>query len=546
LAWLTDPQAPRLCLVTGSKRCGKSQLLAWLIGHGTRPGTTLERRVHSFVPLSGQTARTAAWAIAEHLSIAARTPGELIQTLAADPRRTVIVLPDFHAADGPDGLTELILALLELDHVRLIVETRSGHPQARTLATCSPAQMDLDEAQWTDSVRYAAWTAEHPDDIPDEHEAPRAHPNVDLNDPSAFCTADPWSVSALYEHSHDLHGGLRAAWLRAGQSLTREQDHADRALVLRAALGDDADPRHAQSLAELHAGSTWELAWTRVRGDIRPPWPGPARALAAGRGQRAGTILVADHMGTVRAVNEADAAALGRLPQAKAQPRAIASWPDGTVLVLDNHGHLHCHKATQPASTGLHALFDDQPTPLDHLVQAASDHLKDTPGTAMTATGQTIAVADASGAVHAFLPSAETPVPRTSRLHDGTVTALTAVELTDADGQPSSALLYSGGADGHVRAWRTDTAPLASPIISRPCAVTSLSAAHTPCGLVLAVSWADALVEHHAFDAGALRRFVPGLPVQAVTLTAAGHLVIGTDQALICLRPTSDKPQQLA
>lgn len=38
LGWLADPQAPALCLVSGSAGCGKSMLLAWLVRHGSRRG----------------------------------------------------------------------------------------------------------------------------------------------------------------------------------------------------------------------------------------------------------------------------------------------------------------------------------------------------------------------------------------------------------------------------------------------------------------------------------------------------------------------------
>jgi hypothetical protein len=53
LGWLADPAAPALCLVTGGPGSGKSALLGWQAGHGTRPGTVPERRVHAFAPLTG-------------------------------------------------------------------------------------------------------------------------------------------------------------------------------------------------------------------------------------------------------------------------------------------------------------------------------------------------------------------------------------------------------------------------------------------------------------------------------------------------------------
>ncbi|MYS08828.1 hypothetical protein GTW71_20815, partial [Streptomyces sp. SID6041] len=83
------------------------------------------------------------------------------------------------------------------------------------------------------------------------------------------------------ESAAEDHGGLRPAWMRAGQSLCREQDPADRALVLLSALGDGADPRLRPALADLAQGSPWRLRWARHRGDLTPPWPGPVTVLGA-------------------------------------------------------------------------------------------------------------------------------------------------------------------------------------------------------------------------------------------------------------------------
>lgn len=133
LGWPADPTAPRLCLLTGSGNSGKSQLLAWLVTHSTRPGTAPERRVHGFVPLAGQGVRTALWTLADQLGMAARAPGELLAELSADPRRTVLVLPDLHAATDPYALADMVGALAGLEHVRILVEARTGHEVVPTL-----------------------------------------------------------------------------------------------------------------------------------------------------------------------------------------------------------------------------------------------------------------------------------------------------------------------------------------------------------------------------------------------------------------------------
>ncbi|MFF4713576.1 hypothetical protein ACFY2V_19590 [Streptomyces eurythermus] len=536
LAWLADARAPRLCVVTGSADCGKSSLLAWLIGHGTRGGERPERRVHGFVPLVGQTALTTAWTLAQQLSVAARTPGELLTALAADERRTVLVLPELHAAEDPTGIADLARALAELPHLRVLVEVRNGSTEAGVLSKSPSAVMNLDEAQWTDPERYAEWAAGRSATEPAPAPGPAA---VDLDDPAAVCAADPWQVSVRYERSGDDHGGLRAAWLRAGVSLTLEQSPAERAVVLLAALGDDADPRLPDRLAALADGAAWRVVWRRVRGDIRPPWPGPARALSSGRGHLAGTVLVADHQGTVRLVRETDAASAGRLPEPVGQVAALAVTAKGDALVLDSRGGLHVRPGPPaPRATGLSALLEDGPTPLEQLVETVRARLGNRCRT-LAACGDGLTVADETGHVHAFASRDE----ETVRLHEGAVTALAALDLA-APGEDGSGipLVYSGGTDGTVRAWGPGTEPLAVPVRVRACPVTALAAAVTDTGPVLAIGWADGLVEHQCLDNGTVRTYRPGPAVHALALTDSGALLVGTDETLVCLRPVTVTP----
>lgn len=248
LGWLHDPRAPRLCVVSGLPGCGKSMLLAWLVEHATEPGTDAVRRVHGVVPLAGHSALTAAWQLAEQLQVSARTPGELLSLVARDRRRTVIVLPDLHESVEPEAIEELVRSLTALTHVRVIVEMRQ--PSAAILAR-APAVMDLMAPQWTDPDRYAAWAAAKPSAWQDSTAPSSRQTSVDLDDPASVCGADPVAVTEAYEKAADSHGGLRAAWLRSGASVTRPQKPATRALVLWSALGDDADPRMQSALGAL-------------------------------------------------------------------------------------------------------------------------------------------------------------------------------------------------------------------------------------------------------------------------------------------------------
>ncbi|WP_327179650.1 hypothetical protein OG599_33095 [Streptomyces sp. NBC_01335] len=552
LAWLADAEAPRLCLVTGGGGSGKSALLAWLVAHGRRPGTPPERRVHAFVPLAGRTATTAAWTIAHQLSVTARTPGALVDTLTGDGRRTVVVLPDLHAGEDPEGIAELALALLESDHVRLIVEVRSGTPERQALAKARCAVMDLDEARWTDPARCASW-AERPRRVPPESSdrEPGSVPAgpVDLNDPPSVCTADPWHVSALYERSGDPHGGLRAAWLRAGASLTREQAAPERANVLLAALGNDADPRLSAALARCAEGARWRVRWRCVPGDARPPWPGPARALATGRGALDGRLVVTDHQGTIRVLDREDASPVGRLPASRPLSGALVVDADGVVTSLDAHGSLFTQGAPSNAGTaGLSALLDTGPPAEGRLVEAARTYVAGVAATALAACDGVLAVGDETGTVRAFTGhggDSDGPEAVTAALHRGPVTALAATgAVPTAAESPSIPLVYSGGADGTVRVWALHGAALETPVLSRPHPVTALAVTTTEAGPLLAAAWADGLVAHQAVaEDAAPRVFRPGLRVNALALTSAGELVIGTDESLMCLAPSGGPPE---
>ncbi|MEU6807736.1 hypothetical protein ABZ920_01665 [Streptomyces sp. NPDC046831] len=469
---------------------------------------------------------------AQQLSLSVRTPGELVTKVAEDPRRTVIVLPELHSAAGPAAVGELIGELLHLKHVRLVVEDRRG--RASDIAHLHAAVMDLDQPQWIDPQRHTAWLAERQPTIPKRRRIAPA-PVIHLDDAAAVCGADPWHTTASFERAQDTHRGLRAAWLRAGAALIRDQTPADRALTLRAMLGEDADPRLPAELDALADTTDWQIAWTRVRGDTTPPWPGPVRALACGRGRSLGAVLVADHQDTVRLVMEADATALGRLPGPVHAPRDLAVRPDGTALVLDAQGRLHVHAhLTGQGPTGLAALLHDGSTLEDELLDAVAGRLRAMPGTAIASGTRPVAVGDATGQVHVF---SQQYAPRSVPLHDGPVTALAALEVREFGEPAALTLFYSGGADGRVRVWRQDSEPLPDPVAERPGAVTALAAEHVEHGPALAIAWSDGLVEHRCLATGRVRTFRPGGPVAALALTSTGQLLVGTDHALVCLAP---------
>ncbi|MEU7295844.1 hypothetical protein AB0A76_21935 [Streptomyces exfoliatus] len=530
VGWLTDPEAPRLCLVTGAPGSGKTALLGWLATYGPRAGRPRRRAARALVPLAGQSALGATWTIADRLGVVARSPGDLVHALATSEARpagrTVLLLTDLHAAAEPGALTELIAELAGVGRIRLAVEARSGAPALAALrADRRVTVVDLDgDAEPADGTRP---------------EPPRPQP--DLSDPVAVCVADPLLVTTAYvtgsaaaglpgtldgpepsarpgEGAAGDHGGLRAAWMRAGQSLCREQAPGERALVLLAALGDGADPRLRPTLAELAAGAPWRLRWARHRGDLTPPWPGPVTVLGAAGGPLEGTLLVGDRTGAVRLLHEADASPAGRLAHTvPGRITALAPAPDGTVLLLDDRGRLHTVRGAAPRAPYL-----------ERLTEAVSATLARHPGTALAAIAGSVVVGDRLGSVHAFglrgLHQAAS--------HSGRVTAVSAVES-------ETPFVCSGGVDGTVRLWTPGRDPRPEPLAERPSPVVSLHATDTPHGPLVAVAWADGLVGLHHPEGGRTLSFRPGPPVRAVAVTGAGSLLVGTDESLVCLAPRS-------
>lgn len=305
------------------------------------------------------------WEAANQLGVVAGTPGELLTALLSAPRRPRhVTLP----ADAPD---------------------------AAALAGDLRALGDV-------HVTFA-----RPPDAPPVAPATA----LDLSDPALVCAADPVRVTGAYEEGGE-HGGLRAAWFRAGQVLVRAgQTPEARALALLAALPEDAEPRLRPGLAELAAGTPWEVIATRA---------GHASALAVCDG---------------RFMVEEDP-----------KVRALACPGDGTRLHLDERGHLH--------------VRDGSPS---RLARAVAATLATHPATALAALGDMVVTGDRMGSVHAFsLAGVHQAAP-----HSGRVTALAAAP---------GPRCYSGGVDGTVRTWRPGGTPSGTPLTRRPYPVVALHA----------------------------------------------------------------------
>ncbi|MFI1814157.1 WD40 repeat domain-containing protein [Streptomyces sp. NPDC020422] len=490
LGWLTDPEAPRLCLVTEAPG-----LLDWLAAHGPRAAGR-RRAARALVPLAGQSALGTAWAVAGRLGAVATSPADLVRVLATTETgrtsRTVLLLPGLDAAAEPVRIAELLRDLATLGRVRVVVEARPGSPEHAVLATAPAAVVDGEQGT--------------------EPGPAAVEPGLpDLSDPLAVCAADPVAVTTGYvRDAADQHGGLRPAWLRAGQALCTARTPADRALALLAALGDGADPRLRPALEEAAATAPWRLRWSRVAGDVAPPWPGPVAALAV----QGGTLLAADLGGAVRLLGAADARPHGQLDHpVTGRVTALAPAPDGTVLLLDERGRLHTVRGREP-----------RPPYLQRLTEAVAATLTRHPGTALAAISGSVVVGDRLGSVHAFGLTGL----HQAALHSGRVTAVGAVES-------ETPFVCSGGADGTVRRWTPGREPDPAPLAERPSPVVSLHAAETPYGPFVAVAWADGTAELHQTETGERRSFRPGPPLRAVAVTPDGALVLGLDEALVRL-----------
>ncbi|WP_051716867.1 hypothetical protein [Streptomyces megasporus] len=557
LGWLTDPHAPGLCVVTGPAGAGKSHLLAWLVQHGgARSDEDGDRRVHAVAPLSGVSVRGAAWLFADDLRVVARAPDELVEAVAADTRRTVMIAADLHAARSPAAVVErVLLPLLRIPHVRLLVESRTGEPCTAALldAASVPAVLDLAEERWTDRAGFARWAAglgtgadaeeAYPDPgralgrRPEEPEAfrPRA-----LTPPEVV-GADPHAVTAWLEEAErdgEHIGALGRAWLRAGQSLCRDRSPSARAFTLLAALGDGAEEGVRGELTALAEPEPWRVVRSLTRDDNGRGWPGPVSALAAGRAGHDGALLVADHLGSVRVVDANHWTPRGRLSTDEAgAARAVLCLPEGTVVVLDEWGRVRpAGEIAEPVpGLRLKVLVDPDADPWRALRDAVFSlpGTVDAPLTATCSLPDGAVFGDERGRVHVLTRDTARSGPLSRPLHRGRVTALAGLSL----GEDGPALLYSGGLDGRVRAWGAGAEPLPVPVRERPVPVAALAAG--PDALV--VAWADGLVEYEPLDDGTAISFRPGPPVRAVCCHGGGdggpRVTIGMDEAVMTLAP---------
>ncbi|PWI41610.1 hypothetical protein [Streptomyces sp. ICBB 8177] len=151
LDWVRDPDAERLCLVTGRAGAGKSHLLAWLLG---------TVRLDAMVPGEGLRLAEAVWGLSGQLCYDGWSVADLLRGAARDERPLCVVVADAHKLDtggrapGTLLLTEVLAPLLQLPWVRVLAEFRDPADSPFTL----PARVvDLDDPAMTDETEYARW-----------------------------------------------------------------------------------------------------------------------------------------------------------------------------------------------------------------------------------------------------------------------------------------------------------------------------------------------------------------------------------------------------
>ncbi|WP_249125880.1 hypothetical protein [Streptomyces sp. A2-16] len=574
----------RLCLLRGAEGSGKSGLLAWLLaGTVGRPGLT----VHATVPSEGLTAESFAWELGRQLGYGPLSPGRLLDRVAADERPLLILVPDLHRAgagpaDLPSAAPESLVAdllepLLALPHVRAAVEVGTsgllaGHG-AEAVEIVDLGDGDVDgngngngngngQASYEELVAAVPRTA---GGRPDWSQAPDgvlrrvldAAVRTDgpsgqggavrglLADPGFLVHGSATALTAvLADERVPVPGRLREVWRRAAPELTAyHTDSAERAALLHAAAVD-TDPDLTEYLRPLARQHWWSTVWARqdIPVNALALVPGVERGLPAGpeRG-----LLASDPAGRLRTYDVESGTALGAyggsasaavgaseegaaaptVHPSSVRPRSVAPRDARSALLLDRSDAL------------LPLVTEDDPTAAFALERIAEFHgsaalageesLVTALGSGGTRTPYAV-VGDRGGSVHVWSLGEYQDVPRSCRVHEQPVTAVTCVDTADG-----LTLTFSAGADGSVRLWETSSAePMPVPVQQRHSLVTALAATDTPAGPVLAVAWSDGEVHlWHVFSGRV--RVLPWLrDCDALAVTPEGVLVIGDSEGL--------------
>ncbi|MFK4103411.1 WD40 repeat domain-containing protein [Streptomyces sp. NPDC019531] len=556
LDWAADGDGPRLCLVRGAEGSGKSGLLAWLLaGTVGRPGLT----VHATVPSEGLTTESFAWELGRQLGYGPLSPARLLDQVGADERPLLLLVPDLHRAGaGPSDLpaaapetlvAELLEPLLAIPHLRTAVEVgRSG------LLTADDAEViDLVEGggsgggEGNRQVSYADLVAEVPRTADGRHDWSQASDAVRrrildvalrtddgaavrglLADPGFLVHGSAAALTAvLADERIPVPGRLREVWRRAAPELTAyHPDSAERAALLHSAAVD-TDPELTEYLRPLAQRHWWSAVWARTDLSVTALAPVPG-------GER--RLLVSDPTGRLRtydvesgaSVGASNGAASSFVHPTSVRPRSVAPRDARSALLFDRSDAL------------LPLVTEDDPTTAFALGRIAEHHgsaalaAEESQVTALGSGGARnpyAVVGDRGGTVHVWSLGEYQDVPRSSRVHEQPVTAVTCVDTADG-----LTLTFSAGADGSVRLWEISAEPMPVPVQQRRSRATALAAADTPAGPVLAVAWSDGELHLWHVFSGRMRVLPWPHGCDALALTPEGLLVVGDAGGLYGVR----------
>ncbi|SDM67341.1 hypothetical protein SAMN04487981_102211 [Streptomyces sp. cf386] len=574
LDWAADGNGPRLCRVRGADGSGKSALLAWLLaGTIDRPGIT----VHATVPSEGLTTETFAWELGRQLGYGPLSPARLLDRIAQDERPLLLLVPDLHRAGaGPGDLpaaaprtlvAELLEPLLAIPHLRAAVEVGASE----LLSADGIEVVDLGDrtgvpaahqASYTDLVAAVPHTS---DGRPDWAAAPatvlrhildaalsaddeRATVSGLLSDPGFLVHGSATALTAvLADERIPVPGQLRRVWRRAAPELTAHHtDSAERAALLHtAAVG--TDEVLAEFLHPLARHHWWTAEWNRqdLAVTALAQMPGEERRLltadATGRlrtydvdsGASVGAIGAAPAVGPGDAASVEPGSSPPRVRPAAVRPRSVAARDARSALLLDRSDAL------------LPLVSEDDPTAaivLGHIAEhhgsaalAGEESLVTALGSGGTRSPYAV-VGDRSGMVHVWSLGEYQDTPRSCRVHERPVTAVTGVDTADG-----LTLTFSAASDGSVRLWETGSdEPMPVPVQQRRYLATALAAADTPVGPVLAVAWSDGELHLWHVFSGEVRVLPLPHPCDTLALTPEGLLLVGGPEGLCAIRPRLD------
>jgi hypothetical protein len=559
--WVTDDSGnrPRLCLLRGAERAGKSRLLAWFLAGATSAGHP-RTTVHATVPARGLTTDTFAWELGRQLGYGPLAPNRLLNQIAIDQRRLLILIPDLHRAGrGPADLPqaepttlvdELVEPLLALPHVRMAVEVGDSgmldDQDAEIIAVSASESSPLGSEDPVGFVEFLAAVPRNAAGRPDWAQASTrvrdgvldqaldeggGRPTEDiqwlLSDPGFLVYGSARAITAAVADVRiPLPEEGRSIWRRAAPQLT-STSHGDTeraALLHAAALG--ANPRLAMYLGPLAEQNRWTGVWSRH--DV------PAAAVSPLPEEDNNLLLVANTAGrlmTLDAASGTSTASVVSSPQLR--PRGIAARDSRSFLLLDENATLH-HLA--PPDDASAEVVLSHITEYHGSVALTSPELVPTALSGSPSTGHAV-IGDSQGYVHLWPLHTYQAAPRSSRLHREPVIAAASLHLADS----GRTVVVSAALDGSVRLWETASDPMPTPVDQRPALVTALACADTAAGALLAVAWNDAEVHVWHLASGRVRTMPLLYRCTALTFTSADHLTVAGPDGIYTLRLDLDR-----